>query len=110
MDLYTVFSQKSQRHPIIHKSNFTSNEAAKIAKALGIDFSKERFDLNQFTMGVNTELEHGRRSPETNVTNDNPIITGKIALAHLREFPDYYTRLKKLEDEASAYWSKSRYY
>ena len=106
MDLFTFFSKESKIQPIIQKSSFTINEAAQIAKTLGIDFSKEKFDLNQFTMGVNTELEHGRRTPETNVSNDNPIITGKIALAHLKEFPDYYTRLKKLEIEANAYWSK----
>lgn len=57
-------------------------------------------------MGINVELEHGTRFPNANVTNDNPILTGKIALAHLLEFPDYYTRLKKLEDEAKAYWEK----
>lgn len=106
MDLFTFFIKESKIQPVIHKSSFTINEAYQIAKTLGIDFSKEKFDLNQFTMGVNTELEHGRRTPETNVSNDNPIITGKIALAHLKEFPDYYTRLKKLEVEANAYWSK----
>ena len=54
-------------------------------------------------MGLNVELEHGTKFPNTNVTNDDPILTGKIALAHLMEFPDYYTRLKKLESESSAY-------
>ncbi len=57
-------------------------------------------------MGVNTELEHGKVSSQTNVSDDNPIITGKIALAHLNEFPDYYKRLKVLEQEAKAYWNK----
>ncbi|MBC2581822.1 hypothetical protein HGI79_16325 [Clostridium sp. DJ247] len=84
--------------------NFTTEEAAKVAKALGIDFSKEKFDVEQFKNGMNVELEHGRRSSVTNVTNDDPILTGKIALAHLKEFPDYYIRLKKLEEEATAYW------
>ena len=92
------------------KSEFTAEEAAQIAKNLGIDFSKEKFDLYQFIMGLNTELEHGRKSPITNVTEDDPLITGKIALAHLREFPDYYTRLAKLEEEAKAYWSTPRDY
>ncbi|MDY5911586.1 MAG: DUF5661 family protein [Inconstantimicrobium porci] len=85
---------------------FTTSEAKEIAKKLGIDFSKEKFDLSQFTIGVNVELEHGRKSEKTNVTNDNPILTGKIALAHLMEFPDYYTRLTKLEEEAKADWNK----
>ena len=87
-----------------NKALFTTSEAHKIAENLQIDFSKEKFDLNQFTIGLNVELEHGTKFPNTNVTNDDPILTGKIALAHLMEFPDYYTRLKKLEDEAVAYW------
>lgn len=90
------------------KTKFTPEEAAQIAKALDIDFSKERFDLEQFRMGLDVELEHGLRDPFTNVTSNNPILTGKIALAHLKEFPDYYTRLAKLEDEAKAYWSTMR--
>lgn len=86
------------------KSGFTSEEAEKIGRELGIDWSKSKFNLEQFRTGLDTELEHGRRNPATNVTNDNPILTGKIALAHLNEFPDYYTRLTKLENEAKAYW------
>ena len=88
------------------KTSFTTDEASKIAKDLKIDFSKEKFDLQQFTIGVNVELEHGNKFPNANVTNNDPILTGKIALAHLMEFPDYYTRIKKLESEANAYWSK----
>jgi hypothetical protein len=86
------------------KKGFTSEEAMTIAKDLKIDFNKEKFDFDQFRMGVDTELEHGRIRPETNVTNDNPLLTGKIALAHLREIPDYYTRLNKLEQEGLTYW------
>ncbi len=88
------------------KTAFTKEEAAAIALLLGIDFSKTKFDLNEFWMGVNTELEHGRKYNQTNVTADEPLTTGKIALAHLSEFPDYYKRLKKLEEEAKAYWNK----
>ena len=91
-----------------YKTKFTLEEAAQIARVLGIDFSKERFDLEQFRMGLDVELEHGLRDPSTNVTNNDPILTGKIALAHLNEFPDYYTRLTKLEEEAKAYWSTTR--
>lgn len=87
---------------------FTFQDAARIAEALKINFSKERFDLTQFTLGVNVELEHGTKFPQTNVTNNDPLLTGKIAYAHLLEFPDYYTRLKKLETEADAYWSKKK--
>jgi hypothetical protein len=86
--------------------SFSKDEAAAIALLLGVDFNKSKFDLDEFWMGVNTELEHGKISSQTNVTGDDPIITGKIALAHLNEFPDYYKRLKVLEDEAKAFWNK----
>ena len=86
--------------------SFSKEEASAIALLLGIDFTKSKFDLDEFWMGVNTELEHGKISSQTNVTGDDPIITGKIALAHLNEFPDYYKRLKVLEDEAKAFWNK----
>lgn len=77
---------------------FTVEEAKQVGEQLGIDWSK--FDVEQFRMGMDVELEHGSREAGTNVTSDDPLTTGKIALAHLNEFPDYYTRLKKMEDEA----------
>jgi hypothetical protein len=55
---------------------------------------------------MDVELEHGKRDPHTNVTDDDPLTTGKIALAHLNEFPDYYTRLDRMEEEADVYWAK----
>jgi len=82
------------------KKHFTAEEAKKVGEALGIDWS--RFDVEQFRMGMDVELEHGLVAPHTNVTNDDPIMTGKIALAHLTEFADYYTRLHKMEVEAEA--------
>lgn len=88
------------------KTSYSKEEAAAIALLLGIDFSKSKFNLTEFWMGVNTELEHGKKYYLTSVTGDDPITTGKIALAHLNEFPDYYRRLKILEDEAKAYWGK----
>jgi len=51
-------------------------------------------------MGMDVEIEHGLHDPATNVTDDDAVTTGKIALAHLNEFPDYYTRLAKMEAEA----------
>jgi len=84
------------------KPHFTDEEAQQIGEQLGIDWSK--FDVEQFRMGMDVELEHGIRDPHTNVSGDDPVTTGKIALAHLNEFPDYYTRLKKMEDEADEYW------
>lgn len=86
------------------KKHFTAEEAKKIGESLGITWKK--FDAEQFRMGLDVELEHGLVDPETNVTNDDPIMTGKIALAHLNEFSDYYTRLEKLEKEADEYWKK----
>lgn len=85
------------------KKHFTAAEAKKIGETLGIDWSK--FDVEQYRMGLDVELEHGTRDPETSVTGDDPILTGKIALAHLNEFPDYYSRLEKLEKEADAFWA-----
>ncbi|MFC2024294.1 DUF5661 family protein [Chloroflexota bacterium] len=80
------------------KRHFTTEEAKQIGEKLGIDWSK--FDIEQYRMGLDIELEHGLVDPHTNVTNDAPIMTGKIALAHLNEFPDYYTRLDIMEKEA----------
>jgi hypothetical protein len=84
------------------KKSFTREEAIEIGEELGITFDK--FDVEQFRMGLDVELEHGRRDPNTDVSGDDPVITGKIALAHLNEFPDYYTRLDRMEKEAKAYW------
>jgi len=86
------------------KTHFTTEEAKRVGEILGIDWSK--FDVEQFRMGMDVELEHGFRDPHTNVSNDDPIITGKIALAHLNEFSDYYTRLAKMEKVADKYWGK----
>lgn len=86
------------------KQHFTTDDAKKIGKGLGITWSA--FDVEQFRMGLDVELEHGLVDPATNVTNDDPVMTGKIALAHLNEFPDYYTRLAKMEDEADLFWGK----
>jgi hypothetical protein len=80
------------------KKHFTTKEAKEIGEKLGIDWSK--YDVEQYRMGLDVELEHGRIDPHTNVTNDDPIMTGKIALAHLNELPDYYTRLERMEREA----------
>jgi hypothetical protein len=83
---------------------FSPDEAKRIGDSLGLDW--DQVDLEQFRMGLLVELEHGTRDPETNVTDDDPRLTGKIALAHLKEFPDYYTRLAELEAEADTYWAK----
>ena len=85
-----------------NKIGFTAEEAKTIGEKLGVDWSE--FDVEQFRMGLEVELEHGLVDPETNVTDDNTLTTGKIALAHLNEYPDYYTRLKTMEKEAKKYW------
>ena len=84
------------------KKHFTTEEAERVGNSLGIIWNK--FDVAQFRMGMDVELEHGLVDNNTNVTNDDPVITGKIALAHLNEFPDYYTRLEKMETEAEDFW------
>lgn len=88
------------------KRTVGSDEAKRVGALLGVDWKK--VDLEQFRRGLEVELEHGARDPETNVTNDDMTLTGKIAWAHLKEFPDYYTRLDKLEAEADAYWAPRR--
>ena len=80
------------------KKHFKTQEAKRIGELLGIDWSK--FDIEQYRIGLDVELEHGLVDPHTNVTNNDPIMTGKIALAHLNEFHDYYTRLAEMEREA----------
>ena len=82
------------------QKHFTAEEAKQIGEQLGIDWS--RFDVEQFRLGMNVELEHGTVDPHINVTNDDPLMTGKIALAHLNELDDYYTRLEKMEKEAGS--------
>ena len=83
---------------------FSADEARAAGAQIGIDWASSPFDVEQFRMGMDVELEHGARDPETNVTDDDTITTAKIARAHLNEFPDYYTRLAKMEAEAEAYW------
>jgi hypothetical protein len=84
------------------KKHFTSEQAKEVGEKL--DISWDKFDIEQFRMGMDVELEHGTIDPNTNVTNDDPIMTGKITLAHLNEFADYYTRLHKMESEAEEFW------
>jgi len=86
------------------KEHFTTEKAREIGDKLGIDWS--RFNVEQFRMGLDVELEHGLVDPSTDVTGNDPIITGKIALAHLNEYADYYTRLEKMEREAEKQHAK----
>jgi hypothetical protein len=84
----------------------TNEEAQRVGDEIGIDW--DVYDLEQFRLGMDVEFEHGSHDPQTNVTNDDPIITGKIALAHMKEFPDYYERLQKMEEDAERDWDEKK--
>lgn len=86
-------------------AHFAADQARAAGEAIGIDWSTAPFDVEQFRMGMEVELEHGTRDLETNVTDDDVAVTAKIARAHLNEFPDYYSRLAVMEAEAETYWS-----
>jgi Protein of unknown function (DUF5661) len=91
--------------PMVARSTrrgFTSEQAAAVVGMLDVDLTDEGIELEAFRKGMEVELEHGSRDPRTNVTDDDPILTGKIALAHLRELPDYYARLEEMEHHAAS--------
>ena len=88
------------------KKIFTLDQAKTIGEQLGITWDK--FDLEQFRAGFGVELKHGTVNQTSDITNDDPLMTGKIALAHLTEFPDYYTRLAKMEAEAKSFWDSKK--
>ena len=85
------------------KKRFSDEEAKGIGAQIGVDWSV--IPLEEFRQGLSVELEHGAHDTQTDVTGDDLLATGKIALAHLKEYPDYYTRLAKMEAEAEDYWS-----
>lgn len=82
---------------------FSEEQAKSVGAQIGIDWEHAPFDVEQFRSGMDVELEHGSRDPETDVTGNDAIVTGRIALAHLNEFPDYYTRLEAMEKEAKRF-------
>ena len=90
------------------RKSFTAEEARQIGAEIGIDWETAPFDVEQFRSGMDVELEHGFQDLLTNVTGDDPHVTGKIARAHLNEFPDYYARLARMEEEAKRDWSQER--
>ena len=87
------------------KRVFTADQSRAAGEQIGIDWATSRFDVEQLRTGMDVELEHGSHDPETNVTDDDIVVTAKIARAHLNEFPDYYDRLAVMEAEAEAYWA-----
>jgi len=85
---HSIFGNTSAHHYFschqpVPRTGFTVEEARRIGAQIGIDWSRSPFNVDQFKTGLDVELEHGRRDPMTNVTGDDPITTGKIALAHL---------------------------
>ena len=87
------------------RKNFTAEEARRFGSEIGIDWDAAPFDVEQFRIGMDVELEHGLHDASTNVTDDDPRVTARIALAHLNEFPDYYTRLEQMEEAAKREWA-----
>ena len=87
-------------------TRFSASEAREIGTLIGINWETSPFDVEQFRAGMDVELEHGAHDPDTDVTGDDPVQTGKIAWAHLKEFPDYYTRLEQMEQQAEREWVK----
>jgi Protein of unknown function (DUF5661) len=88
------------------RHEFTAEEARRFGEGISIGWPSAPFDVDQFRIGMNVELEHGLHDPHTNVSDDDPHVTAKIALAHLNEFPDYYTRLERMEEEAKRDWQQ----
>ena len=97
---------KTEIKTIMKMKKMNRKDAKEIGQSLGINW--EEVSLDEFTDGINVEFEHGTNFPETNVTNDDKYLTGKIAWAHLKEFPDYYTRLEKMEKEAEDFWNLTK--
>jgi hypothetical protein len=91
---------------VVSKRRFDLDEARDLGTAIGIDWTQ--FEAEEFRRGLEVELEHGSHDPETNVTDDDLTLTSKIAWAHLKEFPDYYSRLDVMEEEAEKYWDSRR--
>lgn len=94
---------KKTNKPKVMKQ-FNEIAAKKIGKTLKIDWKEVSID--EFTKGLNVELEHGSKDPQTNVTNNKGKLTGEIAWAHLKEVPDYYSKLAKMEKVAKVHFKK----
>ena len=84
----------------VSMTRFSTSDAQRIGSEIGIDWDAIPFDIEQFRLGLEVELEHGSHDVETDVTHDDPLLTGRIAWAHLKELPDYYTLLAVMEADA----------
>jgi hypothetical protein len=105
MRFLVAFDEAARLRSMSEKARFTVEEARAAGERIGIEWLASPFEVEQFRMGMDVELEHGTQDLETNVTDDDVTVTAKIARAHLNEFPDYYTRLAVMEAEAEAYWA-----
>jgi Protein of unknown function (DUF5661) len=105
MRFLVAFDEAARLRSMSEKAHFTVEEARAAGERIGIEWLASPFEVEQFRMGMDVELEHGTQDLETNVTDDDVTVTAKIARAHLNEFPDYYTRLAVMEAEAEAYWA-----
>jgi DNA-directed RNA polymerase alpha subunit len=104
LTVQSVVAKRRGRRNVTEHRRTTPEEARSVGDAIGVNW--ERFELEQFRAGMDVEYEHGSHDPQTDVTGDDPIITGKIALAHMKEFPDYYERLERMEEEAKRDWAE----
>jgi Protein of unknown function (DUF5661) len=96
--------ERREEESALKEKRTTVEEAKRVGGEIGVDW--DRFELEQFRIGMDVEYEHGSHDPQTDVTGDDPILTGKIALAHMKEFPDYYERLERMEEEAEREWAQ----
>lgn len=106
MNSFSNIMVSFKKSRVMLKPEITLERAKIIGNEIHADWT--RIDLEQFRMGLEVELEHGGLHPETNVTNDDAVMTAKIALAHLMDIPDYYARLNKMEHKAERYWERKR--
>jgi hypothetical protein len=98
--------RREEEGALAEEKRTTLEEARRVGDEIGVDW--DRFKLEQFRIGMDVEYEHGAHDPQTDVTGDDPILTGKIAFAHMKEFPDYYERLERMEKEAEREWAEAR--
>jgi len=92
-ELLTGGEVMKMRAAVFSRTRFETDEAFTTAQELGLDFSREPFDLEEFRKGMDAELAHGSCDLLTDVTHNDPVLTAKLVLAHLRKRSDYYTRL-----------------
>ena len=81
----------------LENSKISSDEAKTILSEINAE--EMNVDIDEFRQGLEVELEHGLRFKDANVTNNHPILTGKIVLAHLKESSYYYKLLDVAELE-----------